>query len=189
MGSSTTVQKQQYQPTSTESALMNNELAYSNATNQGNINNAVQAQGLQSQIMGAGQANLGSLLQGVSPAQSQNEAQMGLQGLSTQFQQMGGLDSGSYAQAGANAYANTLNQNSQFNVENLAQLMSLASGNAYQNVGMTSNNNSMLGTQSGDLAGSRGSSTIFANPFQEAIQGVQATGQFMQGLSSLGAKF
>ncbi len=174
MGSQTTVQQQQYQPTATESALMNNELAYSNATNQGNINNAVQAQGLQSQIMGAGQANINQLLGGVSQGQSQNEAQMGLQGLATQFQQMGGLDSGSYAQAGANSYANTLNSNAQFNVENLAQLMSLASGNAYQNVGMTSSNNSMLGTQSGALAGSSGSSTIFANPFSQAISAAGA---------------
>ena len=129
MGSSTTTQQQTYQPTSTENALMGNELAVSNAALPGQIANTTQAQGLTSSLLQG--ANLPGYLNtlpgGVSPGQSQNEAQMGLQGLSTQFQQMGGLDSGSYAQAGANAYANTLNSNAQFNVENLANLLNLAS--------------------------------------------------------------
>lgn len=176
MGSQTTQTTQQYTPTPTETALMNNELNISNATQAGTIANDLTAQGLQSSLM-QGQAlpgYLSSLPGGVSNSQSMNEAQMGLQGLSTQFQQMGGLDSGSYAQAGANSFANTLNTNAQFNIQNLAQLMNLASGNAYQNVGNTASNNSTLGQQSGALAGSSSSSTIFANPFSQAISAAGA---------------
>lgn len=195
MGSSTTNSQTTPQPTATETSLMNNELNISNATQQGTINNDLQAQGLQSALM-SGSAlpgYLGSLPGGISNAQSQNEAQMGLQGLSTQFQQMGGLDSGSYAQAGANAYANTMNQNAQFNIQNLAQLMNLASGNAYQNVGNTASNNATLGQQSGLLAGTSSTSTMFANPFSQAISAIGAAGSaasgaggFMTGLSDLG---
>jgi hypothetical protein len=178
--STTTQSSQSYTPTSTESALMSNELALSNAALPGELSNVTAAQGLQSAIMGAGGANINQLTQGVSPGQSQNEAQMGLQGLATTAQAMGGLDSGSYQQAGANAYANTLNSNAQFNIENLAQLMNLASGNAYQNVGGISSNNAMLGTQSGALASSSGNSTVSSNPFLNSFYsglGNMANGQ------------
>ncbi len=207
----------------------------------------------------------------VSDIQAQNEAQLGLQGLATQFQGMGGLDSGEYAQAGANAYANTLNQNaqynatnalnnqqfntgalnqgsqfnaannlqnnqfnasqfntnagmnasnmlqnnqynsgvlnqnsqfnagntlqnqqyntanlnqnSQFNIQNLAQLLNLAGGGAYQNIGLASSNNQMLGQQATALAGnqSTGSSTNFANPFSQAISGISGIGGMLTG--------
>ena len=166
---------------------MQNELQLSNAGLPGQIQNQGIAQGLQSNLM-QGQAlpgYLAGLPGGVSQGQSMNEAQMGLQGLSTQFQQMGGLDSGSYAQAGANSYANTLNSNAQFNVQNLAQLMNLASGNAYQNVGMQTANNQMLGQQSGALAGSSGSGTVFANPFQTAFQGIGALSGTASGAGNL----
>lgn len=188
MGSQTTTQQQQYQPTSTETALMGNELSLSNAGLPGQIQNQGLAQGLQSSLMqgGALPGYLNTLPGGVSQQQSQNEAQLGLQGLSTQFQQMGGLDSGSYAQAGANAYANTLNSNAQFNIQNLAQLMNLASGNAYQNVGMQTANNQMLGQQSGALAGSSGSSTVFANPFNQALSAIQTVGSVVNGSSTGG---
>lgn len=169
MGNTTTTTQNTPQPTSTESSLMNNELALSNASLPGQISNTQSAQQLQGLLM-SGQplpGYLNSLPGGVSQGQSMNEAQLGLQGLATQFQSMGGLDSGSYAQAGANAYANTLNQNSQFNVENLANLLNLASGQAYQNAGLTSQNNSMLGSQSGALAGSK--NTVSSNPFLNSL--------------------
>lgn len=195
----TTNQSQQYTPTPTEQQLMSNELQLSNAALPGQLQNMGQAQGLQSSLMGgkALPGYLGSLPGGISQGQSQNEAQMGLQGLSTQFQQMGGLDSGSYAQAGANSYANTMNQNAQFNVQNLAQLLNLASGQAYQNSGMIGGNNSMLGSQSGALASTSGNSAFTQNPFlqsfysglgnmangqtemQSAGQAGQSAGQFM----------
>jgi len=188
MGSQTTTQQQTYQPTPTENALMGNELALSNAALPGQISNTQQSQGLTSSLLQG--ANLPGYLNtlpgGVSQGQSQNEAQLGLQGLATQFQQMGGLDSGSFAQAGANAYANTMNQNAQFNVENLANLLNLASGQAYNNAGLTSANNSMLGTQSGALAGSTGTSTIFANPFSQAISGLSAINGAGASTSSAG---
>ena len=150
---------------------MNNELSLSNATIGQQTSNTQQALGLQS-LLYSGQplpGYLSSLPGGVSNAQSQNEAQMGLQGLSTQFQQMGGLDSGSYAQAGANAYANTMNQNAQFNISNLGNLMNLAAGGSYNTTGALSSNASALGQQSGALAGTSSSSTVFANPFQEML--------------------
>jgi hypothetical protein len=181
MGSQTTTQQQKYTPTATETALMNNELAVSNAALPGQISNTVQSQGLVGDLLQGGSlpGYLNTLPGGVSQGQSQNEAQMGLQGLATQFQQMGGLDSGSFAQAGANSYANTLNSNAQFNVENLANLLNLASGQAYQNAGLTQSNNASLGTQSGALAGSNSSSTIFANPFSQAISAVGAVGSLI----------
>lgn len=191
MGSSTTTQQTTAQPTATESALMGNELAVSNATQAGTIANAQSAQGLQGLLM-AGQGLPGYLSQlpgGVSQGQSMNEAALGNQSVATQYQQMGGLDSGSAAQGLAGNAANIINSNSQFNIENLAQLMNLASGSAYQNVGNTSSNNSMLGSQSGALAGSSGSSTIFANPFSQAISAVGAVGSAMSGAGSMGLKF
>ena len=171
MGSTTTSTSTTPQPTATDLALQQNELNISNATNQGSINNALQAQGLQSSLMGgtALPGYLSSLPGGVSQGQSMNEAQLGLQGLSTTAQSMGGLDTGSYQQAGANAFANTLNSNATFNVQNLAQLLSLASGNAYQNVGNAANNNSQLGTLATSLTGTTGTSTTSANPFAEIL--------------------
>ena len=148
---------------------MNNELQLSNAALPGQISNTTQAQALQSNLMSgtALPGYLNSLPGGVSNAQSMNMAQLGVQSLSPQFQAAGGLDSGSYAQAGANAYANTMNQNAQFNVQNLAQLMNLASGNAYQNVGNAASNNAVLGQQSGALASTTSSFT--KNPFLESF--------------------
>ena len=175
MGNTTTTTQSTPQPTATETALMQNELKLSNAALPGQIQNQGYAQGLQGNLM-QGQAlpgYLSGLPGGVSQGQSQNMAQMGLQGMAPQFQAMGGLDSGSYAQAGANAYANTMNQNAQFNVQNLAQLMNLASGNAYQNVGMTSSNNAMLGQQSGALAGN--TTTMTQNPFLNSLYSSMGT--------------
>lgn len=172
MGVTTTSQQNtSYQPTPTETALMGNELQLSNAALPGQIQNQGYAQGLQGSLM-QGQAlpgYLNSLPGGISQGQSQNMAQMGLQAIAPQFQAMGGLDSGSYAQAGANAYANTLNSNAQFNVQNLAQLMNLANGNAYQNVGMSTQNNQMLGQQSGALAGSSSYGSQTSNPFLQSL--------------------
>jgi hypothetical protein len=168
---STTTNDTQHTPTPTETALMNNELQLSNAAMPGQISNTLQAQGLQSSLMSGSSlpGYLNTLPGGVSNAQSQNMAQLGVQSLAPQFQAAGGLDSGSYAQAGANAYANTMNQNAQFNVENLAQLMNLASGNAYQNVGEITSNNAMLGSQSGALASSSNQGSYTHNPFLESF--------------------
>ena len=256
MGSSTTVQNQTStpQPTANDTALQNNELQLSNAALPYQLQNQTQAFGLQNNLMsgnalpgylgaepaGANVYTNGSVPQAnaygtnpyagqVSQVQAQNEAQLGLQGLATQFQGQGGLDTGAYAQAGANAYANVLNQNaqfnasndlqnqqynssvlnqnsqfnagnmlqnqqfntsnlnlnSQFNVQNLAQLLNLASGNAYQNVGLSSANNQMLGQQATALAGNQttGRTTDYANPFSQAIGGLGAIGQAGIGIA------
>jgi len=176
MGQQTTAQQQSYTPTATETSLMNNELAVSNAALPGQIANTTQSQSLIGNLLQGGNlpGYLNTLPGGVSQGQSMNEAQLGLQGLATTTQQMGGLDSGSYQQAGANAFANTLNQNSQFDVTNLANLLNLASGQAYGASSNVQSNNSSLGTQSGALASSNGSSTIFANPFSQAISAAGA---------------
>lgn len=191
MGSQTTTQQTTPQPTSTETALMGNELSLSNAALPGQIQNTIQSQGLIGNLLQGGNlpGYLNNLPGGVSQAQSQNEAQLGLQGLATTFQSQGGLDSGSYAQAGANAYANTLNSNAQFNVENLANLLNLASGQAYNNAGTTSQNNSALGSQSGALAGTSGTSTIFANPFSQAISANNSINDSTNSLAALGLNF
>lgn len=168
MGVTTTSsQNTNYTPTPTETALMGNELQLSNAALPGQIQNTLQSQNLTSQLLqgGALPGYLNMLPGGISQAQSQNEAQLGLQALAPQFQAAGGLDSGAYAQAGANAYANTLNANAQFNIQNLAQLLNLASGQAYNNSNQVISNNQMLGTQSGALAGSSTSSRQTSNPF------------------------
>lgn len=167
----TTQQSTTAQPTATESALMNNELQVSNAALPGQIANTQSAQGLQGLLM-TGQAlpgYLSSLPGGISQNQSMNESALGNQSVATQYQAMGGLDSGSAAQAMAGNTANTLNSNAQFNVENLANLLNLASGQAYQNAGLTSSNNQMLGTQSGALAGTTSNSTVTQNPFLNSL--------------------
>jgi len=187
MSTTTTTQQQTAQPTATESSLMNNELAVSNAALPGTISNTQSAQNLQGLLMN-GQSlpgYLSSLPGGVSQGQSMNEAQLGNQGVATQFQSMGGLDSGSAAQAMAGNYANTLNSNSQFNVENLANLLNLASGQAYQNAGLTSNNNSMLGSQSGALAGSNQTNTT--NPFLTNLMGGLGNTANMVGQAGISA--
>lgn len=176
MSSQTTTQQTTPAPTATETALMNNELAVNQAGQAGTIANQGYAQNLQGLLM-TGQAlpgYLSTLPGGVSTGQSMNEAALGNQSVATQYQQMGGLDSGSAAQAMAGNTANTLNTNAQFNIENLAQLMNLASGNAYQNVGNSSSNSSMLGSQSGALASTSGTSTVFANPFSQMISAASA---------------
>lgn len=164
-------QNTQYTPTPTETSLMNNELQLSNAALPGQVANTQQSQGLIGQLLqgGALPGYLSGLPGGVSQGQAQNEAQLGVQGLATQFQGMGGLDSGAFAQAGANSYANTLNQNAQFNIQNLAQLLNLASGQAYQNSGLVQSNNSGLGSQSGTLASSNTSGISTTNPFLQSL--------------------
>lgn len=171
-----------YTPTPTESALMNNELQLSNAALPGQISNTTSSQGLIGQLLTGGSlpGYLNGLPGGVSQAQSQNEAQLGVQGLASQFNQAGGLDTGSYQQAGANAYANTLNQNAQFNIQNLAQLLNLASGQAYNNSNQVTANNANLGSQSGALAGSSTHSALTSNPFLQSFYsglGNMANGQ------------
>jgi hypothetical protein len=171
MSNTTTTQQSTPQPTATETSLMNNELAVSNAGLQGTIQNQGYAQGLQGLLMQGKPlpGYLSSLPSGVSQTQSMNEAALGNQSTATSFQAMGGLDSGSAAQAMAGNTANTLNTNAQFNVQNLAQLMNLASGNAYQNVGNSSANNAMLGQQSGALAGNAVTSNPFLNSFYTSM--------------------
>lgn len=171
-----------YTPTSTETALMGNELQLSNAALPGQIQNTQQSQGLISQLLTGGSlpGYLNNLPGGVSNATSLNEAQLGVQGLASQFNQAGGLDTGSYQQAGANAYANTLNQNAQFNVQNLAQLLNLASGQAYNNQGQVTANNGALGSQSGALASSSSNIALTSNPFLQSFYsglGNMANGQ------------
>ena len=184
----TTQQQTTPQPTATESALMGNELQLSNAALPGQIQNVGYANSLAGNLM-QGQSlpgYLNTLPGGVSPQQSQNMAQMGNQGIATQFQAMGGLDTGSAAQAMAGNYANTLNQNAQFNVQNLAQLMNLASGQSYQNQALQSSNNSMLGTQSGALASTNTTNTT--NPFMQSLMsglGGTANTAGQAGLSAL----
>lgn len=179
----TTTQNQQYTPTPTESQLMSNELQLSNAALPGQLNNIGMAQGLQANLM-SGQPLPGYLSTlaggGISQGQSQNMAQLGNQGVATQFQQMGGLDSGSAAQAMAGNYANILNSNQQFNVNSLLQQLNLASGNAAQNVAGVTSNAGMLGQQSGALASSSGTSTMTQNPFLQSFYsglGNMANGQ------------
>lgn len=169
MGNTTTTTQTTPQPTATESNLMSNELALSNAALPGQIQNQGFAQNLQGLLM-TGQAlpgYLSTLPGGVSQNQSMNEAALGNQSIASQYQAMGGLDSGSAAQAMAGNTANTLNQNAQFNVENLANLLNLASGQAYQNAGLSSANNSMLGSQSGALASTNQKS--MQNPFLNSL--------------------
>lgn len=165
MSTVTTSQQTTPQPTGTESQLMSNELSLSNAALPGQIQNQGYAQNLQGLLM-TGQSlpgYLSGLPGGVSQNQSMNEAALGNQSIATQYQAMGGLDSGSAAQAMAGNTANTLNSNAQFNVENLANLLNLASGQAYQNAGLSSSNNAMLGSQSGALASTNTTNTT--NPF------------------------
>lgn len=188
----TSSQNTNYTPTPTETSLMGNELSLSNAALPGQIQNTTQSQSLISQLLTGGSlpGYLNSLPGGVSQAQSQNQAQLGLQGLAPQFNAAGGLDSGSYAQAGANAYANTLNQNAQFNIQNLAQLLNLASGQAYNNQGQVTANNSALGSQSGALASSSSKGVMTQNPFLQSFYsglGNMANGQTeMQSAGSAG---
>lgn len=184
-GQTNTTTQTTSQPTGTESQLMNNELQLSNAALPGQIQNQGYAQNLQGLLM-TGQplpGYLNNLPGGVSQGQSMNEAALGNQGIATQFQSMGGLDSGSAAQSLAGNYANTLNSNAQFNVQNLAQLMNLASGNAYQNSALSSANNQMLGTQSGALAAT--SSTATSNPFLNSLY--SGLGSTLSGANSTGA--
>lgn len=178
MSTNTTQQSStQYTPTATETALMGNELSLSNAALPGQISNTTQSQDLIGRLLTGSSlpGYLNGLPGGISTAQSMNEAQMGVNGLAPTFQAMGGLDSGSFAQAGANAYANTLNSNAQFNIQNLAQLLNMAAGGAYQNQGAVTSNNSALGAQSGALASSNSTSTLTQNPFLNSFY--QSLGQ------------
>jgi hypothetical protein len=204
MGNTTTTTNSSSTPnaTPTDLALQSNELALSNAALPGQIQNTGYAQGLQGLLM-TGQnlpGYLSSLPGGITQGQSMNEAALGNQSVATQFQQMGGLDSGSAAQAMAGNTASTINSNATFNVENLANLLNLASGQAYQNVGNATTNNSQLGQMALGLTGSSGTSSVSSNPFLNSFYSglgnmangqteTQAAGQAASGGSNIFAGF
>ncbi len=107
---------------------------------------------------------------GVSPGQTQEMVNAALRDVSPQFQSAGILDSGAALQAGVRASADVRNQNAQFNVSALQNLLNQALGGSSNLTGANTNSNSVLGSQ---LAGLRttntSGSTIGMNPFLKSL--------------------
>lgn len=194
MGSSTTNQNQTQtpQPTAQQLQLENQQIGYNNFMmplaqqaygNQANISNSILTGGqLPGQFNGA---------YGINPQQSQSMVNQAMLSLPTQFQGIGALDSGTAVQASANAGANILNQNAQFNTQALQNLLNIGMGGQSQLQGQMQSNQSQLAgqLQAQMPISNRGSMQNFANPFTQAFAGMQALGQLGQGLGAMGAKF
>lgn len=190
MGSSTTLQNQTSTatPTPQETTLENQQIGYNNFMmplaqqgygNMANLSNSILTGGnLPGQFNGA---------YGINPAQSQSMVNQAMMSLPTQFQAMGALDSGTAVQASANAGANILNQNAQFNTQALQNLLNIGMGGQSQMQGQMQGNQSQL---AGQLSGLRtntgsGSQTAFANPFTQAFAGMQAAGSLAGGIGGM----
>lgn len=132
---------------------------------------------------------------GVSPFQTQEMVNASMRDIMPQFQSAGILDSGAAIQGGINASANVRNQNAQFNVQALQQLLNQAMGGSSQLTGMNNQSNSILG---GQLAGLRtintnGRSTVtgmnpFLKSFQQSAGKTLGSPKFQAGPFSMGGE-
>lgn len=108
---------------------------------------------------------------GVTDAQTQSMVNASLRDIYPQFQSSGILDSGAAIQGGINAAAGVRNQNAQFNVSAIQNLLNQATGSSSNLTGANTQSNSVLGSQ---LAGLRttntSGSTIGMNPFLKSFQ-------------------
>ena len=108
---------------------------------------------------------------GINEQQTQSMVNQSLRDIAPQFQQAGILDSGAAAQISANTAAGVRNQNAQFNVTALQQLLNQALGGGSNLQANANSSNQVLGSQ---LAGLRSSSysgsTIGMNPFMKSFQ-------------------
>jgi hypothetical protein len=91
--------------------------------------------------------------------------------LRPQFQKEGIFDSGSATTARTRAGVDVANQNAQFNVQNLMQLLNLASGQAAQNQTTTASYGSNLSSALAGLRSTSSTSTQTSpNPFLQSFQ-------------------
>ena len=119
---------------------------------------------------------LNTLPGGISPDVTDSIVKQSLQDIQPQFQKGGILDSGVNAQISARTAADIRNQSAQFNLQNLMQLLNLASGSSAQvqqpmNANAALAGNSLQGLRSTSTSGS----TIGMNPFLKTFQ--QSLGQ------------
>lgn len=127
---------------------------------------------------------------GVSPFQTQEMVNSSLRDIMPQFQSAGILDSGAALQGGINASANVRNQNAQFNVQALQQLLNQAMGGSSQLTGLSNQSNAILGSQLAGLRKVESTQTTKAmNPFLKSFQQSAGTslGENFSGPKWLGA--
>lgn len=108
---------------------------------------------------------------GIGADQTQEMVNASLRDISPQFQSAGILDSGAALQAGVRASADVRNQNAQFNVSSIQNLLNQALGGSSNLTGANTQSNQVLGSQ---LAGLRttntSGSTIGMNPFLRSFE-------------------
>src|SRR3990167_10722705 len=124
---------------------------------------------------------------GISPDVTQSIVDQSLRDIKPSFQQGGILDSGVAASISARTAADIRNQSSQFNVQNLLQLLNLATGNAAQVqqpiIGQASDLGGRLaGLRNMNQSGTTSTSTVTAqNPFITASGFFSPIGQGIGG--------
>lgn len=108
---------------------------------------------------------------GIGADQTQEMVNAAERDVSPQFQSAGILDSGAALQAGVRASADVRNQNAQFNVSAIQNLLNQALGGSSNLTGANTQSNQVLGSQ---LAGLRttntSGSTIGMNPFLKSFE-------------------
>jgi len=108
---------------------------------------------------------------GVTDQQTQNMASSAVRDVLPQFQSAGILDSGIAFQGATNAAANVRNQNAQFNVSALQNLLNQALGGGSNLQSSNNYSNQVLGNQLAGLRNvSSSGSTIGMNPFLKSFQ-------------------
>ncbi len=114
---------------------------------------------------------LNTLPGGISPDVTQSIVNQSLADIAPRFQQSGILDSGVAAQISGRTAADIRNQSAQFNLQNLMQLLNLATGSSAQAQAPMLTNTGQLGSSLAGLRSTSSSgSTIGMNPFLKSFQ-------------------
>lgn len=126
---------------------------------------------------------LNSLPGGISESDTQNMVNQSLHDITPGFQSSGLLDSGVRASISARTAGDIRNQNAAFNVQNLLQLLNIATGsqaNPLQApVSMGAQlGSSLAGLRSNTTSGTSSYSTQKQNPFLQTISGFNPYAQF-----------
>lgn len=109
--------------------------------------------------------------QGISETDTNNMANAAVRNVLPQFQSAGILDSGIAVQGATRAAADIRNQNAQFNVSAIQNLLNQALGGSSNLTGANTQSNQVLGSQLAGLRSTNSSgSTIGMNPFLKSFE-------------------
>lgn len=129
--------------------------------------------------------NLGGAY-GIGQGQTQEMVNQSLNDLYPQLQASGGFDSGLATQIAANTSAGVRNQNAQFNVNAIQQLLGMGSSGVSNNMNSFNQRGGMIGNQLSGLRSMK-TTTLGMNPFMKSFQ--QGLGDSLGRLPTQAADF